>query len=231
MWCTRWFLPLLLLPLPTAPPYFLVLFLFSLTMHAKPCFYCIVLLTTLFVSSCYWQPFPVDSSLSSPWSENVTTFAQALKATLKSNYSGPIPTVIHAVDRCWCDFSSGAFFEPFNVSHWEYLSVRRLSNELERQHDNATMEAVDGGRDTLAGVDGMIDSQPPSRPARSKFWWLRRPFSSSASLAPAVDSREQNEQEGTPSKPGPSTPAQPLLRKEYDLRPYGVGISIDFSWS
>lgn len=34
--CTRWFLPLLLLPLPTAPPYFLVLFLFSLTMHAKP---------------------------------------------------------------------------------------------------------------------------------------------------------------------------------------------------
>jgi len=34
--CTRWFLPLLLLPLPTAPPFFLVLFLLSLTMHAKP---------------------------------------------------------------------------------------------------------------------------------------------------------------------------------------------------
>jgi len=34
--CTRWFLPLLLLPLPTASPFFLVLFLISLTMHAKP---------------------------------------------------------------------------------------------------------------------------------------------------------------------------------------------------
>lgn len=34
--CTRWYLPLLLLPLPTAPPYFLLLFLVSITIHAKP---------------------------------------------------------------------------------------------------------------------------------------------------------------------------------------------------
>ncbi|KAH0838667.1 hypothetical protein J3R83DRAFT_6994 [Lanmaoa asiatica] len=34
--CTRWFLPLLLLPLPTAPPYFLVLFLLTLALHARP---------------------------------------------------------------------------------------------------------------------------------------------------------------------------------------------------
>ena len=34
--CTRWYLPLVLLPLPIAPPYFLVLFLLSTTLHARP---------------------------------------------------------------------------------------------------------------------------------------------------------------------------------------------------
>ncbi|KAF9478725.1 hypothetical protein BDN70DRAFT_835600 [Pholiota conissans] len=143
MWCTRWFLPLLLLPLPTAPPYFLILFLLSLTIHAKPCFYCIVLLTTLFISSCYWQPFPIDSPLTVPWADNITTFAQALNATISPTYSRPLPTVMRVVDRCWCDFSVGSFFEPFNVSHWENISITRLSHDLERQQQLEDAHARD----------------------------------------------------------------------------------------
>lgn len=34
--CTRWFIPLLILPLPSSPPYFLILFLVSMIIHARP---------------------------------------------------------------------------------------------------------------------------------------------------------------------------------------------------
>ncbi|KAF8912914.1 hypothetical protein CPB84DRAFT_1833251 [Gymnopilus junonius] len=240
MWCTRWFLPLLLLPLPTAPPFFLVLFLFSLTMHAKPCFYCIVLLTTLFISSCYWQPFPIDSPLTSPWSPNVTTFAEALNATLKSNHSVSLPTVMHAVDRCWCDLSSEGFFEPFNVSHWEYLSVKRLSLQLERQKDNSTLERGDG-RNATPGADLAVNAMhafPPSPESipypRTQFWWLRNPFSSRPSYfgkalpTPAMNSYGLGNMQASSHV---SSDVLPLLRKDYDLRPYGLGITVDFAWS
>lgn len=35
MWCTRWFLPLLILPLPKSPPFVLLLYLLSTAMHAQ----------------------------------------------------------------------------------------------------------------------------------------------------------------------------------------------------
>ncbi|KAH7930576.1 hypothetical protein BV22DRAFT_1078788 [Leucogyrophana mollusca] len=134
MWCTRWFLPLLLLPLPTAPPYFLVLFLLSLALHAKPCFYCVILLAALFLSSCYWQPFPLDTPLSVPWAANITTFSDALNATIPpdSDLHQVKPSVIRVVDRCWCDFASGVF-HPFDVRKWEETSVQRLRAEMEKQ--------------------------------------------------------------------------------------------------
>lgn len=34
--CTRWFIPLLILPLPSSPPYFLIIFLISMIIHARP---------------------------------------------------------------------------------------------------------------------------------------------------------------------------------------------------
>ncbi len=150
--CTRWFLPLLLLPLPTAPPYFLLLFIFSLTMHAKPwqvslyqykfwlifyfSFYCIVLISSIFVSSCYWQPFSLDTSLATPWSENVTTYGEALLSSLPpdiANNTESLPTSIRAADRCWCDMSSGSFFDPFNVTRWEHNTVNRMREDLEKR--------------------------------------------------------------------------------------------------
>ncbi|GLB36556.1 hypothetical protein LshimejAT787_0308440 [Lyophyllum shimeji] len=260
MWCTRWFLPLLLLPLPTAPPYFLLLFLFSLTMHAKPCFYCIVLLTTLFVSSCYWQPFPLDSPLSTPWAENITTFADALNATLAPNYSKPLPGVMRTVERCWCDFSAGGFFEPFNVTHWEYMSVQRLKDDLERpqkmeeaalkQKENfKTAQASPVPTPVPASLDSLMPRTAAAEPAKS-MPRTTAPESPSPSTAP------KSGDPGSPSPP-PSPPPDPfaprpsasdaavtpirsplhvegnlpLFRKEYDLRPYGLGMLIDFGWT
>jgi hypothetical protein len=218
MWCTRWFLPLLLLPLPTAPPFFLLLFVFSLTLHAKPCFYCIVLLTTLFVTSCYWQPLPLDSPLSTPWSENITSFAEALNASLGTNVSQPLPTVIRTVDRCWCDFSGGSFFESFNITHWEYLSVMRLKNELEHTH-----QAVNTTVSTQ--TEEHSSTTTPSASSRSSRGW--------SLFKKWVFHRNQKwEEKGdlVEEQVTPEVETSSWLRKEYDLRRYGLDVVLDFSW-
>ncbi|KAI5897528.1 uncharacterized protein SCHCODRAFT_02609550 [Schizophyllum commune H4-8] len=131
MLCTKWFLPLFFLPLPTAPPLFLLLFIISLVAHAKPCFYCIILISTIFLSSCYWQPLPIDSPLTVPWSAEITTFRDALRAALGDDYDPAlqIPQYIRPLDRCWCDLTDG-MLEPFNVSQWERDSVMALRYEL-----------------------------------------------------------------------------------------------------
>ncbi|KAF9456796.1 hypothetical protein BDZ94DRAFT_1274742 [Collybia nuda] len=245
MWCTRWFLPLLLLPLPTAPPYFLLLFLFSLTLHAKPCFYCIVLLTTLFVSSCYWQPFPLDSPLSSPWDNNITTFAEALNATITSSYPKPLPDVMQTVDRCWCDFSAGGFFEPFNVSHWEHVSIERLKEELEHRQKaedtvSQTMESLDVPTETVlmprTAAPSPTTAQTQNARTTSIDYWalLFYPFYSRPNHR-----HERMPEPSTPRTSASSNPklsshsitSLPLIRKEYDLRPYGLGIVVDFGWA
>ncbi|KAI1797516.1 hypothetical protein LXA43DRAFT_980838 [Ganoderma leucocontextum] len=132
MWCTRWYLPLVLLPMPIAPPYYLLLFLFSTTMHARPCFYCMVLLTAMFMSTCYWPPIPIQTPLVRPWAENVTTFADALYLMMPNLPEEKVPTTIAVADRCWCDLSNG-FFASFNTTKWEEESVVRLKDSLEKE--------------------------------------------------------------------------------------------------
>ncbi|KAJ6626941.1 hypothetical protein B0H10DRAFT_1997320 [Mycena sp. CBHHK59/15] len=241
MWCTRWFLPLLLLPLPTAPPYFLVLFLLSLFIQAKPCFYCIVLLVTLFFSSCYWQPFPIDSPLSSPWADNVTTFAEALNATIVTPYAKPLPPVMRTLDRCWCDFWAGGFFDPYNVTQWERSSVLKLADELERAQkaelaELDPQEKAEEPEIATATIDRMPRTAAPAPTARRKsavhgvaanVWSLVNPYLRSprtiTELTPLF-----NMDNVTESEPPESLP---LLRWEYDLRSYGLGVVVDFGWS
>ncbi|KAF9258615.1 hypothetical protein L218DRAFT_729072 [Marasmius fiardii PR-910] len=256
MWCTRWFLPLFLLPVPTASPLFLVLLLFSLTMHAKPCFYCIVLLATLFVSSCYWQPFPVDTPLSKPWADNITTFGEALNASLTaSSYweyeqAKSLPSVIHPVDRCWCDFSSGSFFEPFNTSHWEITSVRRAKAQIEKQLklDEASQalgepKATKTDEQATTGMEMPRTASPstPPSPSSSSSTVLRSGFTSiRPTLWKFVQSLRRPGSDGQPSSidssnsaSAESNSAKPLslIRGEYDLRRYGIGMFVDFRWS
>jgi len=254
MWCTRWYLPLLLLPLPTAPPYFLILFLLSLTMHAKPCFYCIVLLTTLFVSSCYWQPFPMNNPLSKPWSENITTFTDALHASLPHT-DRPLPSVMHVVDRCWCDFSAGGFFEPFNVSRWEEISVERFKADLVRRQeaedtvgqdlaDNATVSGLSAGHPDKPTEDPSKAApiQPPSPPAVEGIWTRLQKFSrwkfeslssDHTSLSNSKPSHDPPSKRLPDVQQTPTVTQEklPLIRREYDLNPYGLDMVIDFGWT
>ena len=234
MWCTRWFLPLLLLPLPTAPPLFLLLFLFSLTLHAKPwcvlsrsvrpgpltsahpSFYCIVLLSPLFVTSCYWQPFPLDTPLAAPWSPNITSFSDALNASLSLNTTRPIPTVIRAVDRCWCDFSNG-FFEPFNVSHWEFVTVHRLKTELERLPPDVNATSIQNA--TAPAHTETSSSQ--GVPARLQLKWT---------LLKEWIRRSQRAEQKSEEAETPVGKAPPGIWKEFDLRLYGFDVILDFSW-
>jgi hypothetical protein len=217
-------------------------------------FYCIVLLTTLFVSSCYWQPLPLDSPLSTPWTENITTFAEALNATIMPNYTRPLPKVIRTVDRCWCDFSAGGLFEPFNVSHWERVSVQRLKDDLERQQkvdepSSLATESV-GQAPSATIVLDMPRTPVPTQPNRTKIlapsdniWSFLRPFnikmsdlrhyipppSPEPSTPRGVPSSERAE---VTSSSGPhSNEDLPFIRKEYDLRTYGLGVIVDLGWT
>jgi len=212
-------------------------------MHAKPCFYCIVLLTTLFVSSCYWQPFPTDSPLTVPWSDNITTFSEALNSTLMPNYSYALPAVMRAVDRCWCDFSMGSFWEPFNVSHWEYLTVQRVRRDLERQQKDAdavlaaNITQIPISTNDVSVPNHTLLSPSNSTVSTSTFWSRLMNFSREYQHASTTETRETDpslpmETQNTTSVPQTMRPSNlPFIRQEYDLRPYGIGLIVDLGWS
>jgi hypothetical protein len=206
-------------------------------------FYCIVLLTTLFVSSCYWQPFPTDSPLTVPWSDNITTFSEALNSTLMPNYSYALPTVIRAIDRCWCDFSMGSLWEPFNVSQWEYLTVQRVRRDLERQQKDADAilaanisQIPVSTNNTMIMPNQTLLSPSNSTVSTSTFWsWLRN-FPRGSQHASTAETRETDpsllvEAQITTSAPQLRSSNLPFIRQEYDLRPYGIGLIVDLGWS
>jgi len=162
---------------------------------------------------------------------------------------------MRAVDRCWCDLS-GNFFEPFNVSHWEYLSVLRVSKDLERrqkkeiaeeakkQSEVQEEEYVEANyEDPVTTADGSSPT-PTSTPSLGNFWSRLRPFHKHSVLSPSAPSIAQTipGSEGVPELtqahvevPTPPSPSSgdklPVLRREYDLRPYGLGIIIDLGWA
>jgi len=118
MWCTRWYIPLLILPFSGASPLFLIAFIGSVTLQAQPCLYCVVLLLALAQGSCYWQPIPTQSLLTNP-----------------SHLNSSLPPIeigsrIRLVDRCWCDLSMTGFFDPFNNTRWEALSIQGEKHRL-----------------------------------------------------------------------------------------------------
>jgi hypothetical protein len=216
-------------------------------------FYCIVLLTTLFVSSCYWQPFPLDSPLTTPWSENITTFADALKASLPADYdpSPALPSVMRAVDRCWCDFT-GSFFEPFNVSHWEYLSVLKVSQDLERKRKAvAPPETLSTDKQETSSAAYISRKDTQDSTISETLWnFLFFPFSlqtpnkvdsssfSQDVLLPKVSNPDRAAPSGTGTSPPTATPGTSssptsnklTLAREYDLQPYGLGLVVDLGW-
>ncbi|RDX56285.1 hypothetical protein OH76DRAFT_1396627 [Lentinus brumalis] len=199
--------------MPIAPPYFLLLFLFSITMHARPCFYCMVLLTTMFMSTCYWPPIPVETPLVRPWSENVTTYADALRLMLPTLPDEKFPTTIPVADRCWCDLSHG-FFAPFNTTKWEELSVTRAKESLEkemaadeRSREKERCEAAGGEQNEGSGTCEIPEDEP-AVPEATPSPSLSFPESFIWRVAQRLRARARN-MSATPSSTSPAEDPEP----------------------
>ncbi|EKM48970.1 uncharacterized protein PHACADRAFT_214562 [Phanerochaete carnosa HHB-10118-sp] len=246
MWCTRWYLPLVLLPLPIAPPYFLVLFLLSTTLHARPCFYCIMLLSAMFMASCYWPPISLDTPLSKPWSDSITTFGEALLSRVPDLPADLIPAAMPIADRCWCELSMG-FFEPFNSTRWEWSSVEKLKTELEQRWTDRGMNNSQSATETLDLEDNSaVKSNATSgfsvlSSTAGTFSAVQRKLGLSNGLDIAANSTATSTVDVPPDTPPPMTyslraaeneaNAEPgSFFKQYDLRPYGFDMIVDFSW-
>lgn len=169
---------------------------------------------------------------------------------------------MRTVDRCWCDFSVGGFFEPFNVTHWEYVSIQRLKDDLERQQKAEEAASKTEAEQKKANLPSPSTSSlrytglimprisPPSDTSSpgpntislsvKSLFRLFRDSMKRASLPAPIPSGDTYQAHVSPSsipdsKTQPRPPDDhgqyPLIRKEYDLRPYGVGILVDFGWT
>lgn len=240
-------------------------------------FYCIIMLSALFMSSCYWPPVPLESNLSTPWTDNITTYADALASMLPNLPEDMKPKDVPMLDRCWCDLSDTGFFEQFNVTDWERRSILSLKERLEVRlkeregetpvesepepqpeaglkgtssrdsnvasatpHEGSTANSTDVSPSKLSGLWNRVSAWPFSRKPRPSD-------APSADTTPTSESRSRwtilKKDEYTPRVrrvPDPvviethtrtirSSPTG-LLRKEYDLRPYGFDVILDFNW-
>ena len=52
MYCLQWFLPLVLLSRPVAPPVFLLTYLLSMALHHRPCVTCTAAFAGVFLAAC-----------------------------------------------------------------------------------------------------------------------------------------------------------------------------------
>ena len=121
-------------------------------------FYCIILMTAMFLSSCYWPPVPLETSLSTPWSPNITTYSEALLSLVPDIPPEIMPTEIPIVEHCWCDIASGKFFEPFNITKWEMISVERLKEEVVRRIREEDQKAISNEiGNAIANAPGVND--------------------------------------------------------------------------
>ena len=151
---------------------------------------------------------------------------------------------MRAVDRCWCDFSMGSLWEPFNVSQWEYLTVQRVRRDLERQQKDA--DAVLAANITqipmstnnnMSVLNQTLLSPSNSTFSTSTFWSRLMSFPRGSLHASTAETREKDpslpvEAQNTTSAPQMMRPSHlPFIRQEYDLRPYGIGLIVDLGWS
>lgn len=202
-------------------------------------FNCMIVLTALFLSSCYWQPTPIDSPLSAPWSENITTFSQAFDAMVPANITIDKPDVVQLLDRCWCDISSASFFKPFNMTKWESDSLAAFIGEAvrEQQAQIATPTFEAEKESSNSSVSQMVattnDSNPPSNSIRRA---LRSFFTKSLSakaneptllVEPVVNDTVTMDMIKHTQTP---VPKLPWYQREYNLQPYGFDVTFEWGW-
>lgn len=211
-------------------------------------FNCIVVLTALFLSSCYWQPVTLDTPLYRPWNDNITTFGHALKAMLPQNSTLDTP-VVQFVDRCWCDVTNKVFFQPFNVTQWEVDSlkfyveeaVRQQKKEVEKKTRLVTNPAVSQQTNSTQQPAGpallISDVASLYRIALSRWNRTFTPSNESHTSATPSDATPHSQTISPASEPTstciPVHDQKPLpwYQREYNLGPYGFDVVFEFGWN
>lgn len=213
-----------------------------------PSFNCIVVLTALFLSSCYWQPVTLDTPLYRPWNEKITTFAHALEVMLPPNSTLDVP-VVQFVDRCWCDVTSKVFFQPFNVTQWEVDSLKFYIEDAARQQKKEIE------KNTRLTTEPMVSqptntTQQPTEPVLlmsdvASLYnivldrWKLIFTPSNESLPSVAPPTSLLPSQTTPPVSEPTTiytsvrdqKSLPWWQREYSLRPYGFDIVFEFGWN
>jgi hypothetical protein len=161
---------------------------------------------------------------------------------------------MRVLDRCWCDLSSGNFFEPFNISGWEYASIQRMKKDHERAEGLTTQLPINT-TDKTVDISTVTESPLPHATVGSDAWflhqwqkWFNRLNSTEATGANNISQRRIAGSTDSTNATSSTTSifnSQPLqtesvttsntpfkwLRPEYDLQPYGLGMVIDLRWS
>jgi len=195
-----------------------------------------VLLVALAQSSCYWQPVP---------SQNIYA---SLSGVVPVD-DPPLMGSIHLIDRCWCDLSLHNFFQPFNVTQWERMSLEREKSVRTGFRRDKSPEPEAGTSEVVTESDVHEDAEEPSTTFNVSLrtrgmidsigsWWgiwdHRSQHTAAGDEDEHVSGKVEEIRSGTEAPvsspiPGPAT--TPLLpRHQYDLRPYGVGLILDFGW-
>lgn len=205
-----------------------------------------MLLTAMFMASCYWPPVSIDTPLGKPWSDNITTFGEALLSRVPDLPADLIPAAIPVVDRCWCELSMG-FFEPFNSTRWEWSSVEKLKTELEQRWADRGTNSSLSATETAEWEDGLVVKSNAASgfsvlsSAASTFSAVQRKLGLSNVPNLAANSTATSTIDVPPNTPPPMTYSLRAAEddvnadlgsffKQYDLRPYGFDMIVDLSW-
>ena len=88
--------------------------------------HCIIVLATLFVTSCYWSAVPANTISSDILDRlNITLTNSTEPQFIPSNAPKVLKwdEPIQLLSRCWCDFTRSPFFDNLDVRAWETDSV------------------------------------------------------------------------------------------------------------
>ncbi|QRV91801.1 hypothetical protein RhiJN_19819 [Ceratobasidium sp. AG-Ba] len=202
----------------------------------------------LFTSSCYWAPTPLDipshvleSALPTLLYGPPTPLQDVLlsaNATASTNTSTPHVTYSARLERpkrCWC--APHNLFEPFNLTRWESKSsmsvIARRDFWDPVTDENAITIPVPSRQSRWATLQERVASYGRSRPSAhaapkpdgTKTGPLATPTTATrTSESTATATATEKAASDSPSETSATLPWQ------YDLRPYGGGIILDFGW-
>jgi len=119
--------------------------------------HCIIVLATLFVTSCYWSAVPANTISSEVFDQlNITltnsTDPQWVPFNAQRELKWDQP--VQLLSRCWCDFTRTPFFDNLDMWEWEKDSVlaHPIPAPLEPSPLSSQSEGVSNGDTDVGSV-------------------------------------------------------------------------------